>query len=83
MSRQCASTKTVEHVIGHSISNPNGYNDKPYGRCIGQVCGRSYPCTQQEYVDPKKAALEERKAANKAAKKAAYEAAKRSGKAVE
>lgn len=21
-------------------------DDRPYGRCIGQVCGTSYPCTQ-------------------------------------
>ena len=43
-------------------------DDRPYGRCYGQVCGMSYPCTQQEYISPKMDALEERKAENKSAK---------------
>ena len=68
---------SVERKIGRAISCPNGDSERPYGRCYGQVCGVSYPCTQQEYIDPKKAALEERKAANKAARKSAYERAKR------
>ena len=28
-------------------------DDRPYGKCYGQVCGQSYPCTQQEYEKPK------------------------------
>ena len=43
-------------------------DDRPYGRCYGQVCGMSYPCTQQEYISPRMDALEERKAENKSAK---------------
>lgn len=73
MTRMTGGSASVERKIGRAISCPNGDNERPYGRCYGQVCGVSYPCTQQEYIDPKKAALEERKAADKAA----YEKAKR------
>lgn len=73
MTRMTGGSASVERKIGRAISCPNGDNERPYGRCYGQVCGVSYPCTQQEYIDPKKAALEERKAANKAV----YEKAKR------
>ena len=77
MTRMTGGSASVERKIGRAISCPNGDNERPYGRCYGQVCGVSYPCTQQEYIDPKKAALEERKAENKAAKKAEYQRAKR------
>ena len=77
MTRMTGGSASVERKIGRAISCPNGDNERPYGKCYGQVCGVSYPCTQQEYIDPKKAALEERKAANKAASKAAYQKAKR------
>lgn len=77
MTRSTGRQATIEQKLGRANNLPNGDNSRPYGRCYGQVCGQSYPCTQQEYIDPKKAALEERKAANKAASKAAYEKAKR------
>ena len=80
MTRMTGGSASVERKIGRAISCPNGDNERPYGRCYGQVCGVSYPCTQQEYIDPKKAALEERKAANKTSKKAEYQRAKRSRK---
>ena len=73
MTRMTGGSASVERKIGRAISCPNGDNERPYGRCYGQVCGVSYPCTQREYVDPKKAALAERKAESKAA----YEKAKR------
>ena len=73
MTRMTGGSASVERKIGRAISCPNGDNERPYGRCYGQVCGVSYPCTQQEYIDPKKAELEGRKAANKAV----YEKAKR------
>lgn len=76
MPRQCASVKSVEQFIGHAVSRPDGDNEKPYGKCYGQVCGQYYPELQREYIDPKKKALEERKAANKAVK-ADYQRAKR------
>lgn len=69
--------RSVSQIVGRSETPVNGDNDRPYGKCYGQVNGQSYPCTQVKYVDPKKAALEERKAANKAARKSAYERAKR------
>lgn len=50
---------------------------RPYGRCYGQVCGMSYPCTQQEYIDPRRAALEERKTENKAARERGRHGGKR------
>ena len=80
MTRMTGGSASVERKIGRAISCPNGDNERPYGRCYGQVCGVSYPCTQQEYIDPKKEALEERKAANKTSKKAEYQRAKRSRK---
>lgn len=39
--------KSVEQKVGHSLNTPDGYSEKPYGRCYGQVCGVSYPCTQR------------------------------------
>lgn len=80
MTRSTGRQATIEQKLGRANNLPNGDNSRPYGKCYGQVCGVSYPCTQQEYIDPKKAALEERKAANKAAKKAEYQRAKRSRK---
>ena len=80
MTRMTGGSASVERKIGRAISCPNGDNERPYGRCYGQVCGVSYPCTQREYIDPKKEELEERKAANKAAKKAEYMKAKKSQK---
>ena len=77
MTRSTGRQATIEQKLGRANNLPNGDNSKPYGKCYGQVCGQSYPCTQQEYIDPKKAALEERKTANKAARKSAYERAKR------
>lgn len=34
-------------------------DDRPYGRCYGQVCGVAYPCTQQE-AEKVKAAIPSR-----------------------
>ena len=80
MTRSTGRQATIEQKLGRANNLPNGDNERPYGRCYGQVCGVSYPCTQQEYIDPKKAALEERKAESKASKKAEYQRAKRSRK---
>lgn len=80
MTRSTGRQATIEQKLGRANNLPNGDNERPYGRCYGQVCGVSYPCTQQEYIDPKKAALDERKAESKAAKKAEYQRAKRSRK---
>ena len=77
MTRMTGGSASVERKIGRAISCPNGDNERPYGKCYGQVCGVSYPCTQQEYIDPKKEALEERKAANKTSKKAEYQSGQR------
>ena len=80
MTRSTGRQATIEQKLGRANNLPNGDNSRPYGRCYGQVCGVSYPCTQQEYIDPKKDALDERKAENKASKKAEYQRAKRSRK---
>ena len=80
MTRMTGGSASVERKIGRAISCPNGDNDRPYGKCYGQVCGQSYPCTQREYVDPKKDASEEHNAESKAAKKAEYLKAKKSRK---
>lgn len=66
MTRMTVGSASVERKIGRAVSCPNGDNDRPYGKCYGQVCGQSYPCTQSEYIDPKKDASEEHKAAKKA-----------------
>ena len=81
MTRMTGGSASVERKIGRAISCPNGDNDRPYGKCYGQVCGQYYPELQREYVDPKKDASEESKAESKAAKKAEYQRAKRSRKA--
>lgn len=31
-------------------------DDRPYGRCYGQVCGQSYPCTQRAPKEERKTA---------------------------
>lgn len=59
--------RPVEERIGRSCNTPDGNNDKPYGKCYGQVCGQSYPCTQQEYIDPRKAGYQARKDSRKKA----------------
>lgn len=38
--------RPVDEYLGRGKVTPDGDNDRPYGRCIGQVCGASYPCTQ-------------------------------------
>ena len=47
MTRMTGGSASVERKIGRAISCPNGDNERPYGRCYGQVCGVSYPCTQR------------------------------------
>ena len=47
--------KSVEQKVGHSMNTPDGYSEKPYGRCYGQVCGVSYPCTQRTPEDERTA----------------------------
>ena len=48
MTRMTGGSASVERKIGRAISKPNGDNDRPYGKCYGQVGGESYPCTQDE-----------------------------------
>ena len=47
MTRMTGGSASVERKIGRAISCPNGDNERPYGRCYGQVCGVAYPCTQK------------------------------------
>ena len=70
MTRMTGGSASVEHKIGRAISKPNGDNDRPYGRCYGQVGGVSYPCTQRAPEGERKAAPA----------KAAYQRAKRKRK---
>ena len=39
--------RPITERLGLSTSTPNGDNDRPYGKCYGQVGGVSYPCTQK------------------------------------
>lgn len=43
MTRMTGGSASVERKIGRAISCPNGDNERPYGRCYGQVCWVSYP----------------------------------------
>ena len=56
MTRMTGGSASVERKIGRAISCPNGDNERPYGRCYGQVCGVSYPCTQRAPESERKAA---------------------------
>ena len=80
MAHMTAAARSVSQIVGRSEAPVNGDNDRPYGKCYGQVCGQYYPELQREYVDPKKDYLEERKAESKDAKKAEYQRVKRSRK---
>lgn len=47
MARTTGFTNSVEHIVGRTSRLVDGYSDKPYGKCYGQVCGVSYPDVQK------------------------------------
>lgn len=47
MAHMTAAARSVSQIIGRSENPVNGDNDRPYGKCYGQVNGVSYPCTQK------------------------------------
>ena len=48
MAHMTAAPRSVSQIVGRSENPVNGDNERPYGKCYGQVGGQSYPCTQDE-----------------------------------
>ena len=55
MTRMAGNALSVEQAVGRSGGLVDGYSDHAYGKCYGQVCGVSYPCTQRTPEDERPA----------------------------